>query len=66
MCCGHIARPHGNPGKTPFKLSFGMEAIVPLEVLNETNRSLGKGAYSINELKRKPLGMPWNTEHLKK
>lgn len=139
--------PREPTGETPFKLSFRMEAVVPVEVLNETSRmkvdqfdvsttsaelalldgvrektamrmtaykrraagyfnrkvkprvfqsgdlvlrgaaaaghppsklgpnwegpyevirNLGRGAYSLKDLKGKPLGRPWNTEDLKK
>lgn len=30
--------PRDSTGETPFKLSFGMEAVVPVEVLNESGR----------------------------
>lgn len=30
--------PQEPTGETPFKLSFGMEAVVPIEILSETDR----------------------------
>ncbi|XP_022851454.1 uncharacterized protein LOC111373186 [Olea europaea var. sylvestris] len=139
--------PRESTGETPFKLAFGMEAVVPVEILSETGRMkvkqpddaatrgeldllegvrdkaairmmaykrreaeyfnrrvkprvfqpgdlvlrdaaaagdpppklgpnwegpykvirrLGKGAYSLKDIKGRPLGRPWNAEHLKK
>lgn len=139
--------PRESTGETPFKMTFGMEAVVPVEIMNETGRikvkqldvastkaeldlleevrekaairmaackrraaeyfnrrvkprvfqpgdlvlrdaaaaeypppklgpnwegpyevirNLGKGAYSLKDMQGKPLGRPWNANHLKK
>ncbi|XP_022846206.1 uncharacterized protein LOC111368947 [Olea europaea var. sylvestris] len=139
--------PRESTGETPFKLAFGMEAVIPVEILSETGRmkvkqhdeaatrgeldllegirdkaairmmaykrraaeyfnrkvkprvfqpgdlvlrdaaaaghpppklgpnwegpyevirGLGKGAYSLKDMKGRPLGRPWNAKHLKK
>ncbi|XP_022849947.1 uncharacterized protein LOC111372035 [Olea europaea var. sylvestris] len=139
--------PRESTGETPFKLAFGMEVVVPVEILSETGRMkvkqpddaatrgeldllegvrdkvairmmaykrraaeyfnrkvkprvflpgdlvlrdaaaaghpppklgpnwegpyevirrLGKGAYSLKDIKGRPLGRPWNAEHHKK
>ncbi|KAL2485995.1 RNA-directed DNA polymerase [Abeliophyllum distichum] len=46
-------------GHPPTKLGANWEG--PYEVI----RSVGKGAYSLKDLKGKPLSRPWNVEHLK-
>ncbi|XP_022891770.1 uncharacterized protein LOC111406613 [Olea europaea var. sylvestris] len=39
MCYGRITRLHENrPGKHHFRLTFGMEAVVSVEILSETGR----------------------------